>query len=300
MISKVEHIDLKAFGIYDYFLSLKREDLIHPTISGNKFRKLKYNLGKARKEDYETLLTFGGAYSNHLFATAAAGKEFGFKTIGIVRGEELEKKFLSNPTLNFCYQQGMQLVFISREQYKRKEETAFIRELQVRLGPFYLIPEGGTNAEAVKGCEEILNEDDKVYNYICLALGTGGTMAGIINAAREDQEVCGFSALNSDYQQEKIRKFSKRHDFKIFKEYSFGGYGKIDPELIRFMNDFKRKTNIALDPVYTGKMVYGVFDQMKNKKWPKNSKILAIHTGGLQGISGMNDVLRSKKLELIE
>ncbi|MGG7036169.1 MAG: 1-aminocyclopropane-1-carboxylate deaminase/D-cysteine desulfhydrase [Flavobacterium sp.] len=277
-------------------LTIKREDLIHPFVSGNKFRKLKYNLLQAKTENKKTLLTFGGAFSNHILAVAAAGKEFGFKTIGIIRGEELQGKIDENPTLKQAQEFGMVFDFVSRENYRNKTDAVFVGQLIQKFGDFYLIPEGGTNELAVKGCEEILTEEDADFDYICTAVGTGGTISGIINCSKNGQQVLGFPALKGDFLTEDIRKFANKNNWKLITDYHFGGYGKVTEGLIVFMNDFYKKHKILLDPVYTGKMVYGFFDLMAKNYFPKGSKILLIHTGGLQGIPGMNALLRKKNL----
>lgn len=267
---------------------IKREDLIHPFVSGNKFRKLKYNLLQAKTKNKDTLLTFGGAFSNHIAAVAAAGNEQGFKTIGIIRGEELKNGFGDNPTLNFAAECGMQFDFIARDEYSKKTEQNFISQLNAKWGDFYLIPEGGTNSFAVLGCEEILNEDDAEFDFICCCVGTGGTIAGIINSAKPHQKIIGFPALRGDFLKEEIRKFAINENWELCPEYHFGGYAKTAPELIDFMNSFFKQTGIPLDPIYTGKMVYGVIDLIAKNYFPLSSKILMIHTGGLQGIEGMN------------
>lgn len=279
---------------------LKREDAIHSFVSGNKYRKLKYNLFEAEKLGFKTLLTFGGAYSNHIAAVASAGQILGFKTIGIIRGEELIDKIESNPTLNYAKQCGMQFKFVSREVYRDKTSDDFLNRLSEEFQEFYTIPEGGTNTLAVKGCEEILIDKDEVFDYICCAVGTGGTISGIINGAKPHQQVLGFPALKGDFLQEDISKFATKSHWELISDYHFGGYAKINAELISFINGFKLENNIPLDPVYTGKMMFGIFDLIEKKQFPKGSKILAIHTGGLQGISGMNMNLKKKNLPLIE
>jgi 1-aminocyclopropane-1-carboxylate deaminase len=250
--------------------------------------------------DSKVLLTFGGAYSNHIAAVAAAGKRYGFTTVGIIRGEELKLQKALNPTLEFSKNCGMHLKYVSREDYRCKTTTHFIDKLREEFGDFYLIPEGGTNDLAVKGCEEILKPEDSEYNYICCSIGTGGTISGIINASKEHQSILGFPALKGDFLQEDIRKFAIRENWEVITDYNFGGYGKIKPELIAFINRFKSNYNIPLDPIYTGKMMFGIFDLIEKGFFRKDSKILAIHTGGLQGINGINDILRRKKLPLIE
>jgi 1-aminocyclopropane-1-carboxylate deaminase len=285
-------------------LSIKREDLIHPFVSGNKFRKLKYNLKEAKKLKKKALLTFGGAYSNHIAATAVAGKLAGFKTFGIIRGEELGKNLTEtiaeNATLREAHNNGMKLQFVSREDYRQKTSFGFIEKLKNKWGDFYLIPEGGTNILAVKGCEEILTEEDKQFNYICSALGTGGTISGLINSLGKQQKVIGFPALKGNFLSEEIKKYTiKRKNWSLQKEYHFGGYAKYNEELIRFINEFKMDTNVLLDPIYTGKMVFGIIDLIKKDKFAEGTKILAIHTGGIQGIEGINKKLMSEQQQII-
>jgi 1-aminocyclopropane-1-carboxylate deaminase len=280
-------------------LVIKREDLIHPFVSGNKYRKLKYNLFEAKSFNKSMLLTFGGAFSNHIAATAYAGKAHGFETIGVIRGEELEDQIASNPTLKFAQSCGMQFLFVSREAYRNKSTAEFLKMLKEKFGDFYLIPEGGTNDLAVKGCEEILQPNDLEFDYICCAVGTGGTIAGLINASKKHQKLLGFPSLKGDFLKQDIRKFAHQEHWELMTDYHFGGYGKINSELIAFINTFKSNYNIPLDPIYTGKMMFGIFDLIEKGYFSKNSKILIIHTGGLQGIAGMNLTLKRKKLPLI-
>lgn len=281
-------------------LSIRREDLIHPFVSGNKFRKLKYNLIQAKKENQNTLITFGGAYSNHIAALAFAGRENHFKTIGIIRGEELAKKISQNPTLQFAQDCGMKFEFISREDYRLKTTDDFISHLKNKYGNFYLIPEGGTNEWAVKGCEEILSKEDDQYDFITCAVGTGGTISGLINSAKSHQKILGFPALKGDFLTKDICRFVSAKNWEIINQYHFGGYGKVTVELIQFINWFYKENKIPLDPVYTGKMVFGVIDLIKKNYFPENAKIMMIHTGGLQGIQGMNNDLKRKNLPIIE
>ncbi len=281
-------------------LCIKREDLLHPIISGNKFRKLKYNLKEAKKNGHTSLLTFGGAFSNHILAVAAAGAELGFKTIGVIRGEELEDKIAENPTLCKAQQLGMQFYFVSRTAYRNKEEDAFVNKLRKIFGNFYSIPEGGTNDLAIKGCEEILTDRDKTFfTHIVCAVGTGGTISGIINSSNPNQQIIGFSSLKGAFLSDVIRNFVKNTNWIINEQYHFGGYGRVNNELIQFLNGFYKQTKIPLDPVYTGKMVYGVLDLIEKEYFPANSKILMIHTGGLQGIKGMNVALKNKNKDII-
>ena len=173
MNQKINLISEKEIVLY-----IKREDLLHPIISGNKFRKLKYNLEEAKRKNKKTLLTFGGAFSNHILAVAGAGAEFGFNTIGVIRGEELENNINDNPTLSQAKDFGMQFHFISRDLYREKETQSFILQLQEKFGDFYLLPEGGTNFLAIKGCEEILTVEDKTFfTHVVCSTGTGGTFS---------------------------------------------------------------------------------------------------------------------------
>lgn len=282
-------------------LFIKREDLLHPMISGNKFRKLKYNIQEAKRLKYNKLVTFGGAFSNHIVAVAAAGKEFGFATIGIIRGEELATKIPENPSLQLAQELGMKFQFVDRTSYRNKAEISFTKKLDDLYGEFYIIPEGGTNELAIKGCEEILTEDDKsTFNYVCCAVGTGGTISGIINSSSKNQEIIGFSSLKGDFLSDVICNFVQKKNWNINCGYHFGGYGKVSDELIQFVNEFYMQTNIPLDPIYTGKMMFGIIDLIQIGYFPPNSKILAIHTGGLQGIIGMNDFLRKKNKNIIQ
>ena len=297
--AEIQEIDLSTFTNQDLKLSILREDLIHPEISGNKFRKLKYNLLEAKKLGFNQLLTFGGAFSNHIAATAAAGKLHGFKTIGLIRGEELKDKIDTNSTLRFAKNCGMELHFISREAYREKNNSLFIEDLKNKFPSTYVVPEGGTNDLAINGCKEILFDQCDEFNFIASAIGTGGKIAGLIEASKPHQHLLGFPSLKGDFLQKEVENLTKKRNFTIFNEYHFGGYGKVNEELINFVNYFKKTTQIQLDPIYTGKMVFGVLQLIKNHYFSDSSKILMIHTGGLQGIEGMNEKLKSKNKTII-
>jgi len=292
-IKTLENIRLNAQ------VSLKPEYLIHPTVSGNKYRKLKYNLQKAQYENYNGILTFGGAFSNHIAATAAAGQALNIPTVGIIRGEELASNTALNSTLSYAKSCGMHLDFVSRSTYNDKTDLAYLKTLLETYENFYVIPEGGTNALAVKGCQEILTEKDQAFDVICCAVGTGGTISGLINASLPTQKIIGFPALKGGFLNQDIRKFATQSNWELWEAYHFGGYARVDSKLISFMNDFKSIYNIPLDPVYTAKMMYGIFDAIQSGELSKNIKVLAIHTGGLQGIEGMNLRLKQKKLDVI-
>jgi 1-aminocyclopropane-1-carboxylate deaminase len=271
-------------------LFIKREDLIHPVISGNKWRKLKYNLSKAKEEGHTTVLSFGGAYSNHIHALSTAAQYAGLRAIGIIRGEEV---LPLNATLSDAKSFGMKLLFVSREEYKKKNEQNYINALRNTLGEFYLIPEGGSNEEGVKGCMEITEEIEIAYDYICLACGTGTTMAGVIAGMGMNKKAIGFPVLKGgDFLYEEIKNLltsnHKNKNWHLETGYHFGGYAKWNEELLNFMNDFKNNYSIPLDQVYTGKMMFGLMDKIKKDHFEKGSVIVALHTGGLQGLSGIN------------
>jgi 1-aminocyclopropane-1-carboxylate deaminase len=285
-------------------LFIKREDLIHPFVSGNKFRKLKYNLQEAKKLKKKALFTYGGAFSNHIVATAVAGKIAGFKTFGIIRGDELGKKLEEtleeNATLREAHNNGMKFQFVSREQYRQKSSFGFVEKMKNKWGDFYVIPEGGTNCLAVDGCEEILTKEDSEFNYICSAVGTGGTISGLINASKKNQKIIGFPALKGNFLSEEIKKYvGRKKNWSLQKAYHFGGYAKHNEELITFINNFTAETGVLLDPVYTGKMLFGILDLIKKDEFTEGSKILAIHTGGIQGIAGVNQILEKKDQQII-
>lgn len=267
----------------DIHLDLKRLDLIHPHISGNKFYKLKYNLQHAKQLGLDTLITFGGAFSNHIAATAYAAHYFGFQSIGIIRGEELADQHL-NHTLATASQFGMQLEFINRQDYRNKEQPDFLAELQSRFPNAYIIPEGGTNSLAIQGCKEILSEQDRQnYDVICCAVGTGGTITGLIESSHFNQNILGFSALKGDFLTHDVAHLTAKNNWKIIDEYCCGGYAKTSAQLIEFIQLFEKQYLIPLEPIYTGKMLFGIFDLIEKAYFPPHTRILAIHSGGLQG-----------------
>lgn len=281
-------------------LHIKREDKNHHFVSGNKLRKLKYNILQAQKEGKTQLLTFGGAYSNHIAATAATGQLIGLKTIGIIRGEELHSKIDENPTLSFAQKCGMDFQFISRENYRLKHTDEFLHQLKKHYGSdTYIVPEGGTNEFAVKGCEEILTEQDSKFDVICSAVGTGGTISGLINSSFAHQIVLGFPALKGEFLSDVIKQYTSKTNWQLIHDYNFGGYAKVSDELISFLNNFNKKTGISLDPIYTGKMIFAIFALSNKNFFKPNTKILAIHTGGLQGIQGINQKRAKKHQETL-
>ena len=269
-------------------LYIKRDDLVHSTVSGNKWRKLKYNLEDAKDKNASALLTFGGAFSNHLYATAAAGNALGFKTIGIVRGEDNVQKL--TPTLQFCTEQNMQLHYVSRQEYRERNNPEYLEKISLQFGNPYLIPEGGTTDLALKGVQEMTVEVEaqlaKSPDYYALAVGTGGTAAGILASGND---VLAFSALKGGSFLEKdienlLPEKDKKGKLKLFTDYHFGGYAKWTPELIQFIKEFKNQHHIQLEQVYTAKMFYGLYDLVKQGYFKKGTVIVAVHTGGLQGL----------------
>jgi 1-aminocyclopropane-1-carboxylate deaminase/D-cysteine desulfhydrase-like pyridoxal-dependent ACC family enzyme len=275
----------------NYTIYLKRDDLIHPTISGNKWRKLKYNLAEAYQLGLDTLLTFGGAYSNHIHALSSASKIFGFNSIGVIRGEP---HLPLNPTLSYANNNGMKLHYVDRSKYREKAEKFFIDELHQLFGDFYLVPEGGTNNLAVKGCAEIIEQIKIDFDYIATACGTGGTISGLICGLEGKRNVIGIPVLKgAEFLNEDIacltRAYADRNytNWSLNLNYHFGGYAKITKELILFMNEFENTNDIKLDPIYTAKLLFGINSMILNGEFPRGSTIIVIHTGGLQGISGM-------------
>ncbi|KFF00151.1 1-aminocyclopropane-1-carboxylate deaminase [Chryseobacterium formosense] len=279
-------------------LFIKREDLIHPQISGNKYWKLFFNINNYLETQPKNplIITFGGAFSNHISAVSATGNLAKVKTLGIIRGEELENKWTHNPTLVFAKRNGMNLKFVTREEYRHKDKlTEF---LQQEFPEALIIPEGGTNINAVQGIKMMLNNDTKDFDYLCTAVGTGGTLAGISEFCEENQKVIGFKVVDDSSLENKTSELTSKQNFHLT-DAAFGGYGKINDENVRFINDFKMKFDIPLEPIYTGKMMQKVFEMIYADYFPEGSKILCFHTGGLQGIEGANLMLEKQNRDLI-
>ncbi|MFY0653138.1 MAG: 1-aminocyclopropane-1-carboxylate deaminase/D-cysteine desulfhydrase [Cyclobacteriaceae bacterium] len=290
-MQKIPSDTLERKGIELY---LKRDDLIHSEISGNKWRKLKYNLIEARKQDYTKILTFGGAFSNHILACAAAAQSYEFQSVGIIRGEELTAQ--SNPTLSRASELGMSFEFVSRSEYKLRNDKKYIGSLQKKYPAHFLIPEGGTNELAVKGCSEITEEVDIDFDWIVTAVGTGGTLAGISAALKNGQQALGIPVLKgAEYIENEVNglleSFSPTVDKKwqLNHGYHLGGYAKYNDRLIEFINKFKADYGTALDPIYTGKMMMAIYDLAEKDFFDRGSTVVALHTGGLQGIDGFNE-----------
>ena len=282
----IQEIKSTLFSDKKVRVLVQREDLIHPYVSGNKWRKLKYNLLEAQQKGFAKVLTFGGAFSNHIVATAAAATEMKMQSVGLIRGEEC---LPLNPTLVQAKAFGMSFQYINRETYREKSNVDWGQ----KFPDCYIIPEGGTNALAVKGCEEIIQDHD--FDVVCCACGTGGTIAGIINSTKPQQKVVGFPVLKGAYFLiDDIQHYVKNANWELCMDYHFGGYAKVNKNLIDFMNVFKKTHDIPLDPIYTGKLFFGVFDLIANNYFREGTTILLIHTGGLQGIIGMNQRIEKK------
>jgi 1-aminocyclopropane-1-carboxylate deaminase len=267
-----------------------RDDLNDILMSGNKRRKLKYNLLEAAGKNFDTLLTFGGAYSNHIYAVAAAARHFGFKSVGIIRGEILDPL---NPTLHFAKESGMHLLSLTRKDYNNRNSAILIDEWAEKFGPFYMIPDGGTNLAALQGTSELAQCIDENVDYITCCCGTGGTLSGLISGLNGRSKILGFPVLKGgDFLKgiifDLLENYQKNvpENWQLISDYHFGGYARYRPELIRFMNDFYRQTSIPTDPVYTGKMFYGVYQMILSGYFKKGSRVLSIHSGGLQGLDG--------------
>ena len=269
-------------------ITLKREDQIHSDISGNKWRKLKYNFQYAKKNGYRSVLTFGGAFSNHLAAVATAGHQYGFQTHGIVRGEELESQTL-NPTLQYCAQKGMALHFVNRTLYKNKKQA--LASVIIDDKNPYVIPEGGTNALAVNGCAEILTSADKDFDTIAVAVGTGGTMAGLIQSTSDYQYIVGFQIVKDIETSSRIRTFVSNDRWSLVSTYDEVGYAKTPKLLIDFAHSVADQTGVILDPLYTAPMLWHLIKKWKENTWNFGNRLLMIHTGGHQSIKGINQRL---------
>lgn len=277
-----QNIPDQQINFHDIILTIRRLDLVHPQISGNKFFKLKYNFLEAQRQGYRQILSFGGAYSNHIAATAFAAQQFGFQSVGIIRGEELAHRPL-NPTLATARQLGMQLHFVSREHYRRKQQPKYLAELAQQFPEHYFIPEGGTNALAIRGCQEILSPQDTQFDVVCCAVGTGGTITGLIEASQAHQQVLGFSALQGSFLKDEVAQLTSKTNWTILDDYCCGGYAKTSTALMQFIRDFEIEFAIPLEQVYTAKMLMGIFDLIEKDYFPAGSRLLVIHSGGLQG-----------------
>lgn len=294
-------IDLNKANIHNLILKDKyinadvlRIDKIHNVVSGNKWFKLKNHIQKVKDENHNTILTFGGAYSNHIVATAYTAKEMNLNSIGIIRGEEPKKL---SKTLKDCKSYGMNLKFISRSEFKERESTEFINNLKTEFGDFYIIPEGGSGKLGRLGAEDIIKLCDyKKYTHIMCAIGTGTMFFGIANSSCKNQEIIGIPVLKgmNDFLERNKELFTDNQTYnrsKIFSEYHFGGYAKQNKELLDFMNQLYKNNNLPTDFVYTAKLLYSFYDLLNRNYFPNGSNVLIIHSGGLQGNETLSDYL---------
>lgn len=294
--SKLERIDFLCSKERNLNVFIKRDDLIHDEVSGNKWRKLKYNIELCKSRKKEGVLTFGGAFSNHLVATASACKDIGIKSIGLVRGDELNET--SNSTLQRCHELGMQLVFISREEFRLKNEKAYHESLSLDFPNYHIVPEGGANYYGMIGCQEIMNEIKTPIDHVFIAQGTSTTSCGILLALNPNQKIHvipalkGYESINemttligkSGIEPEWMNDLLSQ--VEVLDEYHFGGYGKYTNELFDFIKTFYQNTGLKLDPVYTGKAMFGMVSELVNNNYD-NTNVLFVHTGGLQGVEGI-------------
>ena len=294
MVTPIQQLTADLFEAQQVQVFVKRDDLTDPLISGNKWRKLQFNIQEILKTPHKRVLTFGGAFSNHIAAVAAAAHQHQFEAIGIIRGERPEPL---NPTLQQAQAHGMNLHFVDRATYRNKYEATNMKIWRKQFGDFFCLPEGGTNQLAVKGCIEVISELQQqlgtLPDYICLSAGTGGTASGfIIGATDKATRIEVFPALKGDFIAKDIQALMSSHsenhiyNWDLCLDYHFGGYAKFNQALIDFMNDFKVNHGIELDPIYTGKLFFGVLDRIKEGQYPANSSILLYHSGGLQGRKG--------------
>jgi len=295
MPSFLQELSEPVATAHDVRLLLWRDDLAHPDLPGNKARKLKYNLAAARQQGHHTLLTFGGAYSNHLAAVATAGRIFGFKTIGLVRGDAPMANTLLNPTLAQATADGMALHYLDRSTYRQRAEPSFIAKQLARFGPAYVLPEGGTNALALPGCAELVAEirQQTSFDALAVAVGTGGTLAGLLTGLAGEQQAIGVAALkNGGFLGAEIDALTRLAggqqytNYSLRTEYNFGGYAKYSAELLAFIRQFRVQHGVLLDPIYTSKMLFGVLDLIGKGFFARGSTVVAIHTGGLQAWAG--------------
>jgi 1-aminocyclopropane-1-carboxylate deaminase len=280
----IEPVQHPALAYNKVQLHIKRDDLLHPVISGNKWRKLKYILLHALNKGHQHLISMGGAYSNHLHALAYIGHKLNLKTTGLIRGEEPEK---DNKTLSDLRRWGMTLEFVSRSRFRELRKYRTFDSEPAKLYNGFWIPEGGANQEALRGVGEILKEIDMEFNTLAIACGTGTTLAGLAKKLPRTHRVLGFSALKGggflEKDVKKLLKDKSINNWSINFDYHFGGFAKTTDELTSFINEIQSYKDIPLEPIYNGKMLFGLIDMIKNERFKKGQTIIAIHTGGLQG-----------------
>jgi 1-aminocyclopropane-1-carboxylate deaminase len=293
ILSPIQKIEYQGVSIY-----IKRDDLIDDLVNGNKFRKLIGTLNFLHSNEDSKILTFGGAYSNHIHAVAAAGEKFGFETVGIIRGEELNKS--SSETLRFADEMGMQLKFISRSDYAQKDSIEFTKKLKLEFPHHFFLPEGGTCMFSDIGIDGMMNEIllQIIPDYVCCPVGTGGTVRGILASSAYKNKVIGFSAIKkpSQIKEHLFKKLGLQIEnrFILTDEFVGGGYAKISEHDYNFVSSFEQKYQIPIEYIYSGKMFRGIFTMIERGFFKKTDKIVAIHTGGIQGKSFFEKI-QSKK-----
>lgn len=288
----IEYIKERFLAERNTRLGILRLDQLHTQVSGNKWFKLKENVRLAKEGGYTCLLTFGGAYSNHLAATAVAAAQSGFRVIAIVRG--WHGKSVSSPTLDFCVQQGMQLHFVSKEEYGLRYDDAYLQQLKVKFDQPYIIPEGGNNEPGRTGCGQIAASIPKDADHVAVAIGTGTTFCGIRKSMDSSVSIHGFPVMkNGDYLAKEINEHigAGGLNWHLHCQYHFGGFARHTPELVNFMNNFYQHHSIPLDFVYTAKLMFAVFDLIQQSRLGSDTHIIVVHTGGLQGNASIQDRL---------
>lgn len=298
-IARIDEVFFEQLIKKNIRLSIQRDDLLHSEVSGNKWRKLKYVVEGYNKDMYSGILTFGGPFSNHLAATASACNIYGIPFVAVVRGEAND----NNVTLDFIKRCGGEIRFVDRAKFRELREENWPNPFLDDFPNALILPEGGSSKEARRSCEEISMHWKTNYSHVCCAIGTGSTFSGLVNGLQSEQtKALGFVMLkDKGYLDDELCSFiESNHKYEIKRDYHFNGFGKVNDELIEFMNYFFDETGILLDPVYTGKLLYGIFDLIKKKYFKPGSHIIAIHTGGLQGITSMNNLLERKKKPLIK
>jgi len=290
--SKLQHVLHPLFKKHQLIVSIKRDDNIHPIISGNKWRKLKFNLHFAEENNYTGIISFGGSFSNHIHALAFACQQQGLKSIGIIRGEQI---YASNYTLSMAQQWGMKLNFIDRKTYRLREDTDYLKALQKKYPDYLIVPEGGSNKLALGGVGEIITELNQQceFDTLLTPVGSGGTLAGLIQADNNQHQLLGISVLKQEgYLTEQVNSllgndYSHFNNWQILSEFHRGGYAKFSKEDEGRIIDFNQQTGFVFEPVYSGKMILALLDLIERGYFPKGQRIVLLHTGGLQGIGGM-------------
>jgi 1-aminocyclopropane-1-carboxylate deaminase len=289
--SRLQQIIHPLFEKHQLTVSIKRDDAIHPIVSGNKWRKLKFNLRHAKTHNYTGVISFGGSFSNHIHALAFSCQQQGLKSIGIIRGE---KEYASNFTLSMAQKWGMELHFIDRKTYRLREDQAYLAELQETYPDYHLVPEGGSNKLALGGVGEVITELNQQceFDILLTPVGSGGTLAGLIQADNNQHQLLGISVLKQEgYLTEQVNHLlsNNKHfnNWQILSEFHRGGYAKFSKEDEQRIVNFNLQTGFVFEPVYSGKMVLALLDLIEQGYFPKGKRIVLLHTGGLQGIGGM-------------